>query len=86
MVGSTIAEITSKMKRNPAGIRFKELCKVCDHFFGKARQRGTSHRIYEVPVRCLPPVNIQSKRGMAKDYQVRQVLKAIRLLEDKDGG
>ncbi len=73
------------MKRSPAGIRFSDLCKVCDHFFGKSRQRGTSHRIYEVPVAGLPPVNIQSDRGMAKGYQVCQVMKAIRLLEEKDG-
>jgi len=83
-VGSRIEEITENMRRNPAGIRFKDLCRVCDHFFGTARQRGTSHRIYEVPVAGLPPVNIQSDRGMAKGYQVRQVLKAIRLLEEKD--
>jgi len=84
-MGASIPEIIVKMRRNPAGIRFKERCKVCDHYFGKARQGGTSHRIYEVPVAGLPPVNIQSDRGKAKGYQVRQVLKAIHLVE-KDNG
>ena len=32
-----IDEIIIKMKENPKGISFSDLCKVCDHFFGDPR-------------------------------------------------
>lgn len=61
-------------------LSFTELAKVCDKFFGEARQRGTSHRVYRMPWQGDPRVNIQNDRGMAKPYQVRQVIKAIEKL------
>jgi hypothetical protein len=73
--------ILSKMLRNPKGIRFQDLCKVCDFYFGEARQSGSSHRIYKTPWQGDPRVNLQNDKGMAKAYQVRQVLKAIEQLE-----
>ena len=69
------------MRRNPKGIRFRDLCRVCDFYFGKARQKATSHRIYKTLWQGDPRVNIQDDKGMAKAYQVRQVLKAIERLE-----
>ena len=72
------------MKRNPKGVRFTELCKVCDHYFGEPRQRGTSHRIYKTPWPGDPRVNIQGSKNKAKPYQVRQVLAAIERLEAYD--
>jgi len=69
------------MRRNPKGIRFADLCKVCDHYFGEARQAGSSHRIYKTPWQGDPRVNIQNTKGKAKAYQVKQVLNAIRRLE-----
>lgn len=82
---ASIADILEKMRRNPKGIRFNELCKVCDHFFGKPRNSGTSHRIYKMPWAGDPRVNIQNSRGKAKAYQVRQVLLAVDRLEETDG-
>lgn len=73
------------MRRNPKGVGFSDLCKVCDHFFGKARQAGGSHRIYKTPWPGDPRVNIQNDKGMAKAYQVRQVLNAIDRLTAPDG-
>lgn len=72
-----IEAIVESMRNNPKGIRFKDLGKVCDHFFGQARQGGTSHRIYKTPWPGDPRVNIQVSGGLAKAYQVRQVLEAI---------
>ena len=69
------------MKRNSKGVRFADLCKVCDHYFGRPRQQGTSHRIYRTPWQGDPRVNIQSAKGKAKAYQVKQVLRAIERLE-----
>jgi hypothetical protein len=78
---SRIEDILAQMKRNPKDVRFSDLCKVCDHYFGKARQGGSSHRVYKTPWQGDPRVNIQSKKGKARAYQVRQVLKAIERLE-----
>ena len=60
-------------------------CQMCDFYFGAPRQAGGSHRIYKTPWQGDPRVNIQDDHGMAKPYQVRQVLKAIERLEaDRD--
>jgi hypothetical protein len=80
-----IADILAEMRRNPKGIRFRDLCQVCDFYFGAPRQTGGSHRLYKTPWQGDPRVNIQENQGMAKPYQVRQVLKAIERLEaDRD--
>ena len=77
--------ILAQMRRNPKGVRFYDLCQVCDFFFGKARQQSSSHRIYRTPWQGDPRVNIQNDKGMAKAYQVKQVLKAIERLEAQRG-
>lgn len=77
----SIAELVAQMRKNPSGIRYAELCKVCDHFFGSARQNRTSHRVYKTPWQGDPRVNIQDSKGQAKTYQVKQILKAIDKLE-----
>ena len=76
-----IESLLAKMKRNPKGIDFQELCKVCDFYFGEARQSGSSHCIYKTSWQGDPRVNIQNDNGMAKAHQIRQVLKAIERLE-----
>lgn len=73
------------MKQNPKGVRFSDLSRVCNHYFGRPRSRGTSHRVYRTPWPGDPRVNIQSAKGMAKAYQVRQVLQAIERLGMEDG-
>ena len=79
-----IDKIVAQMKRHPTGMRFSDLCQVCNHFFGEPRQRGSSHRIYKTPWKGDPRVNIQNKKGKAKAYQVKQVLAAIERLEAKN--
>ena len=71
------------MRRNPKGIRFADLCKVCEHYFGTPRQKASSHRVYRTPWQGDPRVNIQNAKGKAKAYQVKQVLEAIRRLDDE---
>ena len=78
-----VDDIVARMQRNPRGIRFRDLCKVCEVYFGEARQKGSSHHIYKTPWQGDPRVNIQNHEGMAKVYQVRQVLKAIDRLESR---
>lgn len=78
-----IDDILAEMRHNPKGIRFQELCRVCDFYFGEARQSSGSHRVYKTPWVGDPRVNIQNEKGLAKSYQVRQVLKAIERLENR---
>ena len=76
-----IEDILTQMKRNPKGIRFNDLSKVCEHFFGEPRQSGSSHKVFKTPWQGDPRVNIQNAKGKAKPYQVRQVLQAVDRLE-----
>jgi len=82
---ASVERILTQMRRNPKGVRFNDLCKVCDHYFGESRQSGSSHRVYKTPWQGDPRVNIQNHKGKAKAYQVRQVLKAIGRLETQHG-
>lgn len=82
---ATIKDIVAKMKQSPKGVRFNELCKVCDFYFGEPRQSGSSHCVYKTPWHGDPRVNIQNAKGKEKLYQVRQVLAAIQRLEVQNG-
>jgi hypothetical protein len=81
----SLTVIMDVMRSNPSGIRFADLCKICDHFFGQARQTSDSHRVYRTPWIGDPRVNIQNDKVKAKVYQVRQVLKAIERMEIEHG-
>jgi hypothetical protein len=75
-----IEDILRQIRRTPNGVRFTELCRVCDHYFGEARQKSSSHRVYKTPWQGNPRVNIQNAKDKAKAYQVKQVLQAIERL------
>jgi len=72
-----VDRILNRIRRNPKNVRFSDLLRVCDHYFGPPRQRGGSHRVYQTPWPGDPRINIQNDKGMAKSYQVKQVLMAI---------
>jgi hypothetical protein len=74
-----IEKIVARMTENPKDVKFSDLCKVSEYFFGKPRSTG-SHRIYRTPWQGDPRINIQDDNGKAKAYQVRQVLQAIEKL------
>ncbi|MBW1959805.1 MAG: toxin HicA [Deltaproteobacteria bacterium] len=78
---TAIDDILAQMKQNPKNIRFNDLCKVCENFFGEPKQTASSHRIYKTPWQGDPRINIQNHKGKAKAYQVKQVLLAIEKLE-----
>ena len=73
-------KILEQMRKAPANVRFADLQKVCEAYFGKPRQSGSSHAVYKTPWQGDPRVNIQNDKGKAKAYQVRQVLLAIERL------
>jgi hypothetical protein len=72
-----VEKILELMHREPGNVSFKDFKKVCEHYFGKPRQDGSSHAIFKTPWPGDPRVNIQNAKGKAKPYQVRQVLIAI---------
>ncbi|MGL5075457.1 MAG: toxin HicA [Waterburya sp.] len=78
-----IPKLLAQIKNNPQNVRFNDLVKVCNHYFGEPRQQGTSHYVYKTPWQGDPRVNIQNKKGKAKPYQVKQVLTAIAKLESR---
>jgi len=80
---ATIRKIIEKMRTEPANVRFTDLCKVCEEFFGPPRQRGTSHLVFRMPWAGDPRINIQRAGDKAKPYQVRQVLKALERLGEQ---
>jgi hypothetical protein len=84
-VSKGIDDLLVEMRSNPAGVRFADACKVVTHFFGEARHKGSSHRVWKMPWAGDPRINLQpGLGGKAKPYQVRQVLQAIdRLLQEK---
>ncbi len=83
---SKIAKILKQMTATPQNVRFNDLAAVCEHYFGKPRQSGTSHKVYQTPWKGDPRVNIQDKKGKAKPYQVKQVLGAITKMSKKEEG
>ena len=80
-----IDDMLEKIRWNPKDVRYSDLCKICDHFFGEPRQKKSRHRIYKTPWEGDPRVNIQNAKGKAKTYQVKQVLLAIEKLEVNHG-
>ncbi len=80
---ANLDKILEQMRREPANVRFTDLHKLCEFYFGKARQQGGSHSIFKTPWPGDPRVNIQNDKGKAKAYQVKQVLLALDRLEVK---
>lgn len=77
-----IKKLVALFRQNPQNVKFTDLVKVCNHYFGEPRQKGTSHCVYKTPWQGDPRVNIQNKKGKAKPYQVKQVRKS----DQKDRG
>jgi hypothetical protein len=71
---SSVEKLLDKCAAKPSSIRFSDLLKVCEKFFGKPRSSAGSHVIFKTPWPGDPRVNVQNAKGNAKTYQVRQVL------------
>lgn len=82
---SKIEKILAEMETSPQNVRFSKLARVCSYYFGEPRNKGTSHYIYRTQWQGDPRVNIQEgKNGGVKVYQVRQVLAAVRKMEEQN--
>lgn len=73
----------SDLLKNPANVRFLDLLKICQQYFGSPRIAG-SHHIFKTPWPGDPRINLQRDGKMAKPYEVRQVVKAIEKLKGLD--
>ena len=74
---SKCAELYEHSKNNPTGLRFKDLCQLAECYgFVLTRSRG-SHRVYKRAGQFALMDFQEAKNGMAKAYQVRQLLAAI---------
>ena len=72
---SRCAGLLARARVHPASLRFEEACTLAECFgWAVARQRG-SHRIFTHP--NAPMLNLQNVNGMAKPYQVHQLVAAI---------
>jgi len=74
---SSTEKLLARMRNNPKGMRYGDVYKVCEAFFGAPRQSGSSHAVFKTPWPGDPRVNLQNSHGQAKPYQVRQALLAI---------
>jgi hypothetical protein len=54
----SVDKIIVQMKNNQQNIRYDDLCRVCEYFFGRPRNNGTSHTIYKTPWVGDPRVNV----------------------------
>lgn len=63
----------------PHTLRFEELCYLARSFGFLERKGEGGHRVYKRPGRR--PLPFQDRNGMAKEYQVNQLLDALRDLE-----
>lgn len=78
MMARSIEELVAKIESDPQSISFAELRRVCEHYFGQPRQSGGSHLVFKTGLREPALVNIQPQGRMAKAYQCRQVVMAVR--------
>jgi len=69
-------KIYEKLLFSPQNVRFEDFCKVLEAFGYRLDRTKGSHHIYEHP-RAIRPLNVQSCRGEAKPYQIRQFLRDV---------
>lgn len=62
---------------NTKNVKFEDLLKICTRHFGKPRIKG-SHHIFKTPWKGDPRINIQKDGNMAKSYQVKLVIAALK--------
>lgn len=71
-----VDRILRDARANPQNVRFADLRRLCEHYFGAPRASG-SHLVFKTPWPGDPRVSIQDRHGQAKPYQVKQVIAAI---------
>jgi predicted RNA binding protein YcfA (HicA-like mRNA interferase family) len=70
-------KLLEKARKNPKGLRFTELCRLCEMAGMEARTGKGSHVPYKRSTHPRFTLSIQNKNGMAKPYQVKMLLQFI---------
>lgn len=74
---TAMEKLLDKARNSPSGITFDELCRLADKSGFRFRRQAGSHKIYKHPAHGVM-MNFQpDKNGMAKSYQVKQLLDFI---------
>jgi hypothetical protein len=73
----SVLRLLEAMRNSQTNVRYADLYKVCEYYFGPPRNSGGSHSVFRTSWQGDPRVNIQNDNGKAKPYQVKQVLTAI---------
>ena len=69
-------KLIEKARNNPAGMRFQDLCLLAEHLGFYRRGGKGSHVVYERDG-VEEILTFQDRKGMAKPYQVRQLLAVV---------
>ncbi len=69
--------MNKKLLLNTKNVKFDDLLKICIKYFGHPRIKG-SHHIFKTPWQGDPRINIQKAGKMAKPYQVKIVIEALK--------
>lgn len=84
MTMSKCDKLLEKAENSPNNFSFAEICQLAECYGFQFQRQSGSHVIYEnsalkdLEYRIM---NFQNFRGKAKPYQVKQLLKAISILE-----
>jgi hypothetical protein len=73
---SKIEKLLAKANNNPDNIRFQEICNLAEYFGFKLKGGRGSHKVYSRKG-IKEILTFQEVGGMAKPYQVRQLLDII---------
>jgi hypothetical protein len=69
-------KLIEKIQYNPAGVRFQEICRLAEQMGFPKRGGKGSHIVYEKDG-VDEILTFQDRKGMAKPYQVKQLLAVI---------
>lgn len=67
-------KLLDKIRNNPNGVRFDDICRLTEAFGFTCNGGKGSHRVYSKKG-ITDILNFQNVKGMAKPYQVRQLLR-----------
>ncbi len=79
-------KLIEKAKNSPNNFSFTEICKLAECYGFVFQRQSSSHFIFENPSLNIEQnriMNFQDFKGKAKPYQVKQLLRAIFILENE---
>jgi len=79
-------KLLEKAKNSPNNFSFAEICQLAECYGFVFQRQRSSHVIYEHPNLRIEQnrlMNFQDFKGKAKPYQVKQLLRAIYILQNE---